>query len=424
MADKKKLIELLKSILIVLLLISALILLYNTGYFSSAMERMGLIIQGGQDSAGTTDSGGDEIGNYGLAQAMEISVSARDGHRYSVMYDAEAVEEDYSRFSAFLAEALGSATAIEVCDEAEWIRAVEGESVYIRYFAPQYISFLAKRLGTEFGIGNSEAAAEEFCLSCENNAVFLYYREGTSFFRCQSAVSDTALRERIGEYRTNESFFSHADRMLSGLKNSVLIQKNLSEAPAVKGGSISMSQILEPLMLALDINSYTASQYTESGGTSVYLDGNSILRISSSGLVRYELSGNSALRAADKVAQSILEFCWGIVGSTVGSFSESAQVYLSRTECDENGNYTVYFDYLVNGIPVQMSARHAAVMHFRGAGLESAEFCFRAYSQTGQTLKVLPMYQAAAIASAKGADMISMIYYDTAESIECVWVNE
>ncbi len=424
MADKKKLVEHLKSLLIFLLLISALILLYSTGYFSSAMEKMGLIIHGGQESVGTTDPGSIESSNYGLAQAMEISVSARDGHRYSAMYDAETVDEDYSRFSAFLAEALGSASSPEVCNEAEWIRAVEGESVYIRYFAPQHIGLLAARLGTEFGIGNSEAAAEEFCLSCENNAVFLYYREEDNFFRCQSAVSDSVLMERIGEYRPNESFFSHSNRMLDGLKNSILIQRHLSEVPAIKGGSVGMSQIMEPLMMTLDINSYTASQYTESGGTIVFLDGNSVLRISSSGIVRYELSGNSALRASGKDAESIIEFSWGIVGSTVGAVSEGAQLYLSRTESDENGNYTVYFDYLVNGIPVQMSTHHAAVMQYRGAGLESAEFCFRAYSQTGQSLQILPMYQAAAIASSKGADKLFLMYYDTVESIECVWVNE
>jgi len=84
----------------------------------------------------------------------------------------------------------------------------------------------------------------------------------------------------------------------------------------------------------------------------------------------------------------------------------------------------VYFDYLMNGIPVWTGGRHAAVFTVSDGSLESAEFNFCSYSLTGQDLEILPMYQAAAIASANRCNEFSLMYFDTQENIECFWVNE
>lgn len=424
MPDRKKLIEHGKSLLIVLLIISAVFLLYETGYFSGAFERLGLKIQGSQEGAVSSETmiSGEQVS--GNIRAMEISVSARDGHRYSAMYEKERVEEDYSRFSAFLAEALGTASPADAVDEARWVKALEGEGAYIRYFAPMPLAFLSARLGTEFNGENAYDMAEEFCLCSENGAVTLYYRSGEGFYCCATKVSSAALAERIGEYISNDSFFTHSDSLLSGMKESMLVMKSVSEVPAIKGAGVNSSAYLEDLMLSLGINEYTASNYFEGSGTSVYVDGNSVLRISPSGYVLYELSGDKAISANDGSFGSVLQLCWNLAQTTVGENCEGAEIYMSALEREDDGRYLVVFDYLMEGIPVYTGVRHAASFTVFEGRLESAEFYYRAYSLTGQQMSVLPMYQAAAIASSKQCEKLGLAYSDTQEIIECVWVNE
>lgn len=424
MADRKKLIENGKTVLIVLLVISAAFLMHKTGYYSGTLNKVEQLFYSGTEVAGSAAEESADKEESGIVQPREISVSAREGHRYSSVYNKETVEEDYSRFSAFLAEALGSASVARNVDAAQWINALESENVYVRYFAPQSASYLSARLGTELSSAAEAFMAAEFCLSCEDEEVSLYYRTDEGYFACETAVSAAALKERLAEFIPNRSLFSHSDKMLSGIGDSIVVVKDYSTVPEIKSGSVGNGQVYTSLIHALDINEYTASHYTESGGTAVYVDGSGILRIEPSGYAVYELNGESALNASDAGLDSILDFCWSIVSPTVGSSCGSAEIYMSGITRDESGNYSISFDYLVGGIPVWTGGHSAAVFSFSGASLKNAEFYYRAFSQTGQSSELLPMYQAAAIASAEYSGQLSLIYFDTQETTHCVWVNE
>ena len=421
MADIRKIREYIKSAVIVLLVIAALLLLYLTGYYSVAVEKVGMII-GASDKQESDILSGYESEGFGPAKPLMVSVSTEYGNRYSSVY-SEQVQEDYSRFSAFLAEALGTAGEAEKRNEAEWIRAVENESVYIRYFSPVSISYLANSVGTEYAGENHSFLADEFCLSFENDRVCLYYRNREEIYHCQSAVSQNVLHEIIAEFSSDGSHFSYASARTRGIEKSIIIEKELSEVPEIKGSGVGISRISEQLMLKLEINELTANSYVEANGVNVYVDEKCVLRISASGSVDCEFSGDS-FAAEDESIDSLIDLCWPISAATLGTNCGSAELYMSGVSVDEEGNSTVCFDYCVGGIPVLGSRGHAAKFVFSGSALQKLEMNFRSYSHTGITCDVLPMFQAAAIASSKRCETLSLVYYDLTDNTECIWVNE
>ncbi len=425
MSDKKKIIEHIKSGIIVLLLISAVFLLYRTGYYSGVFEHVDSFIHAGNDASNDPDAADAESGHIVAPRAKQFSLCFGPMGRYASAYDSETVGEDYGRFSAFLAEALGTASSAAAVDEAYWIRALESESVYIDYFTPQQLSILSRQLGTELSeAADADIFASEFCLSCEDDSVNLLFKAGDKFYSGATAVSAAALRERMGEYVPNEAAFSYADKLLNGIRSSTLVIYKFNSVQGIESGVPAAAQMLEQLMPALAINEYTTSNYKESNGTSVYVDSNCVMRLSPSGYAVYELSGEASRIAAGHDIESALELCWEIVRATVGKNCGSAELYLSNTEIRENGEYVFTFDYMFDGIPIHAGSRHAAVFTIENSALSNAEIFYRSYAATGETISIIPMYQAAAMCSAKFGAGLELKYYDNAEIIECLWVNE
>lgn len=427
MIDKKRIIERIKSAVIVLLLLSAVFLLYNTGYYSGVFDFFDRVVLSNNDFSQDSDSQGTELGQIVASPAKQFSLCFGPGGRYASAYDGEVVEEDYSRFSAFLAEALGSASQPRTVDEAEWIKALESESVYINYFVPQHLEVLSSQLGTEMSsMADVNVFADEFCLSCESGGeVKLLFKSDNEYYFCDTAVSASALRERIAEYVPTESAFSYSDKLLYGIKNSTLVLKDFDSVRLIESSGIPASaQQLEMLMPAFGINEYTTSYYKEADGTSVYVDSNCVLRLSPYGHALYELSGDASVRASDKGFPSAIELCWEIIGATVGQSCGNAEVYLSGCEVIGEGNYIFTFDYMFNGVPIHIGSRHAAVINIENSALIKAEIIFKSYISTGDSVNILPMYQAAAMASAKSGEGLELKYYDSTDKIECLWVNE
>lgn len=421
MIDRTRFVEHIKTCVIVILLAVAVALIYFTGYYSSTFETVrDLLSDEIEISSGDTGSGAEKMG-LGSVRAMELGVSFPGGGLYGCAYD-ESVDTAYGRFSAFLAEALGSAAHTRDIDRDTWLSYLEGESVYIRYFCPQSLEVLSVQLGSVLSGNASEAMASEFCLSCVDGTVILSYRSGEAFYSCTTAVSASALRERMNEYSTNEVFFSHRDSILGGLKDSLLIIRNLTSVPGIEASAVAGNpQIAEELMSFLGMNEHTASKYTESDGTQVFVTAESILRLSSSGFLVYENDSSSAF--AEIELYDKLELCWEIIGGSIALHCGEADIYMSSLESDANGGYVISFDYMMNGIPVRCGGRHAAVFSFSDRALESAELYYRSYAAGDDTFYILPMYQAAAIASSENSS-IYLTYSDSTEKTECIWVNK
>ena len=148
-----------KSVLIVALAISALVLAYHVGLFSGLTGLGGVL----GESVRQEDIAGAAY--VSAASPFTVVVTPEAGTHCAVQYDGQSLESVYARFSPSLGEALGSSGTPTPVTEEEWYSALAGQGVYFDYLDEQYIPVLARWLGTDVTGGAALHMARRFCLA-------------------------------------------------------------------------------------------------------------------------------------------------------------------------------------------------------------------------------------------------------------------
>lgn len=425
MSKKERLIEWAKNAVIILLLICTVVLLKEAKYYNNAFELISSAFISTRDSIQAANTEPTEDDPYASASPMAVVVSIGYGNRYASIYDAELVSTDYQRFSATLGEALGSSGEPVKVSRQEWNDILAGEGVYIQFLAPQPLSVISALAGTSMNSRAGQVMSEMLCLSCGEDSVSLYYMDSDgAFYSCETGVSAETFRAKLFEFVPNGAVFAYEKRALSQLEGTLLIPGTMPDIFTVMTGSIPSQSRLKELAAGLfGMNEYTANEYSESDGALVYLDGNSELKIASNGMVEYS-GGEQALKISTDSLSGALSLCWRLINSSLELTCGEAELYVSGMDFDEtSGNYRICFDYAVNCIPVRLGdEKHAAVFEISAGSLGSAQLCFRSFSIGEDTIDVLPILQAAAIAAANGNESVMLVYAETGNELNCIWV--
>lgn len=420
----KRIIEWGKNALIVLLLICTVFLLKETEYYSTAFDYISGVFISTRDSIQASDKSEDSDGSGAYVYPMALSVSIGSGNRYASTYDEATVQADFQRFSAILAEALGSSGEPVKISRESWKNALERESVYVLMPAAQPLAAISRILGSDMAGSAGRMQSKELCLSCETGSVRLYYiGSDGNFYYCDTGVSDETLLARVAEFVPNNARFSHEISSLSSLRDSMLVPDHMPEILSVSAGGVpSAARIKELIFSEFEVNEYSVSEYTENDGTTVILDGERSFRLLSDGCVSYSPE-QAGVSPGGGGLQEALELCWSIVSGTIALEGGDAAVYVSSVESPEEGFYEIKFGYAVNGIVVSMGEDvYAARFSFENGMLSHAFLRFKSYTLGQDALALLPVMQAAAIASESGEGGIELVYSESAEGINCVWV--
>ena len=426
---RKKTVEAVKSLVIVLLLISAVFLLGEAGLFSLSDTVTGLF--------GTTQvhsGGGDTDGAYSqAAKPRAIAITAEGLGRYAVKYDGALLSTVYERFSASLGEALGSSKDPVEVTMAEWERALEGSGIFFDDLYEQPLSLLAGWLGTDMSSGAGQHTARRLCLAQNGDSVSLYYlraRDGLAY-RCDTALNYASIAPRLEEYAaaangaqyayTYGEALSRVDPYTLILSDSLSVQRLTVRNPFRTG--------LDPetLMSQFDMNSFVASPYSELDGTIVYVEGDSSLRVYTDGTVTFRNTGGSgpALlpNGSAVTPAAVVEAAYDLAQRSIGlscGIAEVAFTGISYTTATDT--YTVQFDYMVDGLPVVLeNGGHALLLSVTDGCVSYVALVFRTYEPDGQ-ITPLPELQAAAAVQAQGGGEPLLIYEDNGESAPTAWV--
>ena len=153
--NRRRAINAAQNALIILLVISSVLLAGGRAGFSLRENISGY-------GAFSRSDGAQQGPQYGAAaEPMSIVVTPEDGIHDAAMYDSRALDEAYSRYSAALAEALGSAGEPEEVGENEWVSALHGPGVYFDYYTDCQLSSLAIWLGSEMNGGAAGHTARQ-----------------------------------------------------------------------------------------------------------------------------------------------------------------------------------------------------------------------------------------------------------------------
>ncbi len=420
----KRFIEWGKNALIALLLVCTVFLLKETEYYSTAFDYISGVFISTRDSIQASDEAGDSGGDGAYVYPLALSVSIGSGNRYASIYDADSVQADFQRFSAILAEALGSSGEPVKINRESWKNALERESVYVLMPAAQPLAAVSRILGSNMAGSAGLMQSQELCLSSENGSVRLYYLGSDgAYYYCDTGVSADTLHARVAEFVPNNARFSHEISSLSSLGDSMLVPDHMPEILSVSaGGAPSAARIKELIFSAFEVNEYSVSEYIENDGTTVILDGEQVFRLLSNGCVSYSPE-HGGISLGSGGLQEALSLCWRIVSSTIAADAGDAAVYVASVSETGQGCFEIKFGYAINGIVMRTGEdAHAAEFVFENGRLSFSLLRFKSYTLGQDTLALLPVLQAAAIASESGKDGIELVYSESAEGINCVWV--
>lgn len=428
MKDKRRfrVIEVGKSLLIPLLVLSLLYLVGRTQFSDKVENSVKSLLSGGpEESAGAA-----------LDQTSSVKINPlrlavyHDGLRYGVQYDQETVDADYSNLSILFAEALSSAAVPEEVSERVWQKALCRTGIYMDFYYPVPLNILAGWLGDDSGALSLTGVARQICLAADGDGgVSLYYIDGESgtYYACATTLSQNVhLDTAVEDWSPNGAQFAFEVEGMEALEPYTLLTATPEPAVyAVSNPLLDDASRVESLLSELSFHSLSFALSPVTGGQVV--EGNDSLRLTENGMVTFHTFGDSDFRfpvSGDSI-EAALEYVQTLAEATVGTWCGQAKLCLA--EINETAERTEFvFQYCLNGVPVKLPEGYAAARFVVSNGaIKDFSLYLRCYTDTGETSLVLPVVQAAAAMKSMKADgkELILLYEDLgAEQLSAGWV--
>lgn len=424
--DGKRLLELGKDVLIVFLIISAVFLANKGGLLTGVEKHPFSELWESVTGAGSRSE--TDGGEYAAAASPYCLVmTPQDGSHCAVCWGDERLGALYARLSPVLGEALGSSKEPKAVTEEEWFSALHSSGVYFDFVNEQQLSVLASWLGTGISGGAGPNTARRMVLAKDGDSVAVYYlraRDGTAYC-CATALSWSAVYNKMTDCLPNGAYFNfERSEPFGSVEPCMVITEEAPELPGLTAvNSMPTASVEVNAMLdALGMNSYLASPYADKDGTVVFVEGDAEVRIGTDGVLRFTGGSGDGM---DRLPQGdAVELVRTLTEKTIGRGAGEAGLMLSYIGYNlGTEEYTIRFDYSVNGLPVVFSGgRSAAEVTVSGGAVTSAELVFRGYYGSDVIERPLGSLQAAAVAEAKGGGDLQLCYLDDADSVSVQWL--
>ena len=441
--DKKKItrwVEALKSVLIVLLAVSAVYLAYRT-LLMSGLEGFW---------SGRNQGASAEVGDQAQSETawpVRIAVTGwteNNTARYGVQYDRETCDEQFRQVANLLREALGGLCEARQVDSSEWERAlgVSGgaypgqeagggqpyASLYFDLLGSVPLSVLSGWLSGEDSA--PDIAVRRLILAADGEGAALYYRN--------EADGAQQLYAAVQNVTDNGAIFAFEQEQYAGLAGDTMILTSQPQ-PRIYSSANPLGQteeggrnnLLRELLTALSFPD-SSSIYPGTDRDQVIRSGGDTLRISAGGVVSYKCTQGESSRyqVASEAARPTLyeaaEACRALADGTAGAMAGSARLYLRRAVQTQTG-WEIEFGYCLDGAAVQVGDEgYAARFVVEGSEITQFVLQLRTYADTGERSAVLPEEQAMAAMAAMGCEggELELAYRDVgAESVTAGWVT-
>lgn len=416
---KKSLIELAKSILIVLLMCSMLLMMVAS-LPAAQVRQMPWLSRLMQPLASVLGLPGEDLTYLetvlpvmDAASPLAISVRNETG-RYTAMWDMELLDDAYEELGGILGQALDTASGPVRMEMSRLTRVLSGVSVWFSYEGKLPAGLLAEWLDASMK-EEAETPIGAFVLAVEEDTAALYL-VGEEVVRMDTEVNAQTLAFMLSEYYPDGSSFGfevHEDlpdlHLLPGEGQTI---SGVSRVRAVT------QRKLEQLATDLGFNPYGDTNYTDAAGDTYFTEQGSALRVSHSGMLTLTSTASAKFTAADTQSDTLAEEARRLVELAAGDTLGDARLYLTGLE--RTAEETVLtFRHVVDGIPVETAEGIGARVTFSGTAVTGMELQLVTYVLREQPQYVLPPVQAAAILPAGGE--LRLIYRDTGNSVLAGW---
>jgi len=409
--------ERVKTLLLVLLSISAVFLGLRTGLFDEPLRAGGF---GGSPPMRTvTDQASP------AAFPTTIMVSLGDGVYHGQRMDGQGGEAEsglstlYDLFAEHLDEALESAQASEPVTLEAWEQALTDLGVFFQYGVELPLETLARWFGTE--VYHVVGRMERLMLSVSQGGVALYYmgQDGVPH-RSETALDSGVLGGDIQSLAPNGAQYGFQKPAFIGIDPFTVLLAQYEGIPVIRGHNAvgSVFELLDTMLKHFGMH-LSRVRYLDVSGVRTMVEDDATLRLTEHGVIHYrcqsdtprlaawegELSLTGAIETGREIAQ-ILE-----------RLSGEATVQLSDwhyTGSHMEEQIVLIFSYYLGGIPIWTEYPAARVV-IRGGYVREVTLFARTFVRTGQFSAVMPELQASAAA---GGTPLALSYVYTEEGNE------
>ena len=424
---RRRLVELGKDLLIVLLACSAVWL--------TVSSQMVPPLQGGLTPAGPQADPGQVDGTAGVEAVRPLRMTASlsngtDLVRYGVQYDAQSCSALFQQTANLLAEALSSAGEPEPVTRRAWEQALltppgvcfdfQGEIPL-----PVLVGWLS---GEDTAL---TASVRRVALTVWQDSVALYFRDerNGSYYRCLSEVANEFyLADALSSLPDNGTRYAFESDLYEELDPDTLLSSQLptpvvyAAANPVSGGQSDLERLMEELGLSPNPNSYYYA-----GNAHVGRSGNDTLRLLDNGTVVYESEEGSdhfqiPASGDEPTLFETVEACRRLTAGLTARCGQG-RLFLSSAAQGPEG-LEVVFEYSLNGSQVRLDGGSAAYFLVRDGQVVHFSLRLRSYEESGETSVVMPYPQAVAAMAAEGleGEELQLIYVDGGgERVSAAW---
>lgn len=394
---KRRWLEWGKSLLIILLSVSAVFLIGR----SPLVQSSGLA----ETIGGSRTDNDDSLGISTLAAApipIQMAVNTGQG-LYGVQYDQGAADTLFDQVSPLLGDALATAGQPETISLSQWRgRLTGGRCIYFDFSAPVPLSALEAWLKGETENLSLADSARWILLAEEGDGtISLCYGEEDGYYRCDTALDASLhLSPIVDGVTPNGAFFAFEDDVLGEIVQPYTLFAD-SEIRAVVYNSTTPTVLsddaqAEALLDALSFGSQNRAVVPEGV---LYVDGEDTLRLSGSGRVVYDDAGGERYPAGEGLAGAV-EASWALASAALGSVCGDAELHMLSAR-EEGGGYIVTFGYVLNGSTVHLyDGGWAASFLVKEGVIREFTLYLRTYTATSQQVLLLPADKAAAALTA------------------------
>ena len=394
---KRRLIEMGKSLLIVLLSVSALFLVGQ----SPLVQGSGLT-----EALGDRNPSSDSASMIATLAAAPVPTRMAVGSGqglYGVQYDQEGTDELFDQAGPLLGDALATAGKPESISLSQWrTRLTGGRCIYFDFSSLVPLKALGSLLrdGTE-GVTLTGSARWVLLAEEKEGTISLCYVEEGAYYRCATTLdADLHLAPIVDAVNANGAFFAFEDDVLNDIVQPYTLFTN-EEVPALVYNSVTPTILsdnaqAEVLLDALSFSSQNRAAVPEGV---LYVDGEDTLRLSGSGRVVYHDADGERYPAGEGLAGAV-DASWALASAALGTVCGDARLHMLSARQEGDG-YIVTFGYVLNGSAVYLYDQGwAASFRVEGGAIREFTLYLRTYTATSQRVLLLSADKAAAALTA------------------------
>lgn len=391
---RRRLIELGKDILIVLLLISACLLALRTQFVD-----LGAVQSPTRGQSGTQTDTLPETGH-------PIRINARvesDGSNtlFTTGYRAVATETAFQHLSALFYEALGSMESAVAITEAQFQAALlTAPGFHFDLSGVMPLSALSQHLATQQWSAQAVSVCQLVLTVWDGETVVVYQNIDDGKFYTSSAPNIIAERIQTASAEFSGQIAQYAFQM-EGYEQLSPYTLILAETPQLPEYTFANPMVSEEnVQTVLNALGFpqNSSRY-ETTSEWVIRSGGDTLRLSYSGVLTYTKAESGALHfpvTAESDAPTQFEqiaACRRLVRNTIGLFVGEARIHLLSAE-ETDGTLFVEFGYFLDGASVQLSdGGYAARLTVDHGQITQLVLHFCEFTATADTSLLLPLPQ-------------------------------